>query len=715
MEKDPTDTLAARRRWRPSLRLVIGLVLAGMVTLTAVAIIVTSHRRSARTVVEVSEELILQAAHTSRDQVQAFLESPQGVARLLQAEASSESLDPSVSSALESHFFDLISVYPDISMLNWGTAGGDFLMVKRLADGAIWTKQVQRSGLDAPVVSWVQRDVGATVREVLAAVPDPSDRYDPRTRPWYQGAEQAGAPFWSDVYVFWSDRAPGLTLAVPHSADGALVGVFGVDINLEQLSGYLAELQVSEHGLAFALDRRGRLVAAQDAQDQLTSTGAGADEKLELRSAADASTPEIAALARTPELAAWLDGGAIPDGSLRFEHGGEPYLAAVVPIGLDPERDWVICVAAPASDFMAQVRQADIRNTQVGALLTLLALLVSLVVSRWIGNALEQLVRESSHIRDLRFEAAAAARPPFRELAEVVDAFERMKVGLRSFQLYLPIKLVRQLLEAQAEPRLGGETREVTIYFSDIAGFTPITESLGPMLMAERLGEYLAAVSACIQDREGTVVQYVGDEVMAFWGAPLDVPKHVELACDAAIAVQDRLDALWDFDDEHPRMPTRVGLHTERVAVGHFGSADRMYYGAIGDGVVLASRLEGLNKLYGTRILVSETTAIRVLEHFELRRLDRVTVKGRVQPTIIYELLGRRGSVGEDIIDFARRYEAAVDLYLAGDWATAVADFDILRAERPDDGATRTLLARCMAFGADPPEAWAGYYAVTVK
>jgi len=202
---------------------------------------------------------------------------------------------------------------------------------------------------------------------------------------------------------------------------------------------------------------------------------------------------------------------------------------------------------------------------------------------------------------------------------------------------------------------------------------------------------------------------------MAFWGAPLDVPKHVERACFAALAVQERLDALWDFDPEHPEMPTRVRLHTERVAVGHFGSSDRMYYGAIGDGVVLASRPEGINKQYGTRILVSETTAVCVLEHVEQRRLERVTVNGRVQPTIIYELLGRRGTVDDELVAFAHRYEAAVDLYLAGDWGAAVEVFDALRQERPDDGATLALLARCLAFVAVPPDDYGGYYAITVK
>ena len=233
--------------------------------------------------------------------------------------------------------------------------------------------------------------------------------------------------------------------------------------------------------------------------------------------------------------------------------------------------------------------------------------------------------------------------------------------------------------------------------------------------MADRLGAYLAAVSACIQQRDGTVLQYVGDEVMAFWGAPIEVSDHAQRACDAALAVQERLENLWTFDEHNPPMPTRIGLHCARVVVGHFGSEDRMYYGAIGDGVVLASRLEGLNKVYGTRIILSEPTAVRVLERFELRRLDRVTVKGREQPVIIYELLGRKSQVGDEQVAFARRYEAAVDLYLAGHWDEAVEALQLLLGERPDDGATCALLERCQAFSAQPPEDWDGYFRMLVK
>ena len=141
------------RAWRPSLRLIIGAVLAGMVTFTAVAIIWTSHLRSARTVVQVSEELILQAAQTTRDRVQGFLAQPLGVAELLRTEASSGNLELGSSAAVEAHFFDMLSVWPTIAMLNWGTEAGDFLMVKRQPDGAIWTKRVARSGLEQPAVT----------------------------------------------------------------------------------------------------------------------------------------------------------------------------------------------------------------------------------------------------------------------------------------------------------------------------------------------------------------------------------------------------------------------------------------------------------------------------------------------------------------------------------------------------------------------------------
>jgi hypothetical protein len=202
-------------------------------------------------------------------------------------------------------------------------------MVRRQANGALWTKRIQRSEGDAAQARWSQRAPGAGLDETQATELV-QDSYDPRQRPWYQGAQALGEPYWSDVYVFWSDGAPGITLAAP-----------------------------------------------------------------------------------------WFQGETL-------------------------------------------------RGVSLG--------------------------------------------------------------------------LVRQLLERQAEPRLGGETRELTLWFSDIEGFTPITERLGPMRMAEHLGTYLGSLSELIQQREGTVVQYVGDEIMAFWGAPVEVASHVERACDAALAVQERPD-----------------------------------------------------------------------------------------------------------------------------------------------------------------------------
>ena len=231
--------------------------------------------------------------------------------------------------------------------------------------------------------------------------------------------------------------------------------------------------------------------------------------------------------------------------------------------------------------------------------------------------------------------------------------------------------------------------------------------------MAERLGDYLGMLSTTIQERDGTVVQFVGDEVMAMWGAPLPVPSHADQACATALTVQERIPELWEIDETHPLLLTRIGLHTATVVVGHFGARDRMYYGAIGDGVNLASRLESANKQYGTTILVSDAThALVSPDVFVFRLIDRIIAKGKKEPTTIYELLGRHGKIGADIRAKVDHYEAAFDHYQARRFDEALDALDAL----PDDPPAAVLRQRCKHYqDHPPPEDWDGVYAMTTK
>ena len=274
---------------------------------------------------------------------------------------------------------------------------------------------------------------------------------------------------------------------------------------------------------------------------------------------------------------------------------------------------------------------------------------------------------------------------------------------------YVPLDLVRQLFREKSEPVLGGELTEISIMFTDIKDFTSAAEKLTPNELADALGRYLEVMAGIIhRDCRGTIDKYIGDAIMTIWNAPEREPEHARLACRAALLCRDAALALSRSEAWRglPPFETRFGLHRDTAMVGHFGSPDRLSYTAIGDAVNLASRLEGLNKQYGTSILVSESIR-EAAGDFEYRLLDRVAVKGKSQAIQIYELLGQRASAEDAPRAFVGRYEQAFAAYLARDFSGAL---QILETQ-PEDPPSAVLAGRCREFLEEPPPAgWTGIY-----
>ncbi len=277
---------------------------------------------------------------------------------------------------------------------------------------------------------------------------------------------------------------------------------------------------------------------------------------------------------------------------------------------------------------------------------------------------------------------------------------------------YVPVKLVRQLYHDGIEPMLGGTSSELSVMFTDIKSFTEFAEKMEPDALAEALGRYLQVVAITIQEERGTIDKYIGDAVMAFWNAPELVPGHEVLACRAALRCQEALRTLYATPDwgPRPRFETRYGLHHCIASVGHFGAPDRFNYTAIGDGINLASRLEGLNKYYGTHIIASEAIQAATKDSFEFRRLDRVAVKGKTEGIVIYELLAERveGAVRPEIIV---RYEEALALFGRRQFSAALR---ILETQ-PADGPSSALASRCADFIVQPPDNWNGIHVFDMK
>jgi adenylate cyclase len=276
---------------------------------------------------------------------------------------------------------------------------------------------------------------------------------------------------------------------------------------------------------------------------------------------------------------------------------------------------------------------------------------------------------------------------------------QREKRLIRSaFRLYLNPELADILARDPTRLRLGGERREVSVLFSDIRGFTGISERLEAEVLGAFLNEYLGAMTEVVFHHEGLLDKYIGDAVMAFWGAPVAAPDHARRCCLAALDMLAALAAL------HPQWAARglplleigIGINSGDAAVGNFGSGRRFAYTAVGDNVNLASRLQALNKDYGTRLLVSEATRRLIGEEFVCREIDVLAVRGRVQPVRVYELLGRRADDRDGRL--ARRvtaFESALAAYRREAWDEAVGELTALARDLPEDRAAEHLLARC--------------------
>ncbi len=264
---------------------------------------------------------------------------------------------------------------------------------------------------------------------------------------------------------------------------------------------------------------------------------------------------------------------------------------------------------------------------------------------------------------------------------------------------------------------LGGEKRNITIFFSDIRGFTAISEKLDPEDLVHLLNEYLTEMTLIITKNQGLVDKYMGDAIMAFWGAPLDQPSHAEIACSSSLEMIEKLRELqkkWKKEGI-PSFDIGIGLNSGNAIVGNMGSKSRFDYTAMGDNVNIASRMEGLNKMYGTNIIIAEHTYKIVKDKFETRKLDAVRVKGKKKPILIYELLSGNDNLSKKQRDFVQNFEEGLELYFKKKWKTAIKSFqEALKVM--DDTVSHLFINRCKEFIKNPPpKDWDGIWELKSK
>ncbi len=663
----------------------LALVVATLVTATGGWIAWWNYRAGLENTRALAFELFGQIAHQTADSTSAFLAKAPPAAETLRNFAADE---PSSSSdAIARREMGVLRANPSFTWVSYSDTDGRFTGAYYPRPGQI---RVNQSSIADGKTALVERDVIGDVWQEFRR--DPDTRYDPRTRPFYTLAAAAKHGVWTPPYVFF-EKVPGITYAVPAIDASGLRGVYTVDFDLGRLSELARSLHPSAHGAVAIVADDGAMLAHPIAPL------ATADGKLAM--AKDVADPALRALAAAPRTTRALD------------VDGTPYLASSVDIRVPDGPAWRVVVYAPESDFTAELDKRVVSSLIVSLIAVVIAVVIAWVLARRVSGPLTSLAEDMSRVGEFRIDDAPPRRSLFREIEMMNRALAKMKGGLRSFGRFVPRDLVRTLLASGREATLSGELRTLTVYFSDIAGFTTLAESMKPDELVKFLGTYFEDTSNIIAEEHGTVDKYLGDGIMAFWGAPEELADHAARACTAALRCHRRVRELVAGGTT---ISARIGIATGEVLVGNIGSPERMNYTVMGDTANLAARLESLNKQYATELMIGEQTYELAKHAIVARALDVVAVKGKQRGVRVYQLLALASDHDATAEAIAADSAIALDAYLAREFATAIVAWDRVLLRLPDDRAANQLRARAVAFRDAPPgPEWAGVTVATEK
>jgi adenylate cyclase len=516
--------------------------------------------------------------------------------------------------------------------------------------------------------------------------------YDPRSRMWYRETAQSDGLFITDPDVFAALGLIGFTVAQPFSKDGEVRGVVAADITLEGLSQYISEHRVSPNTLSYVLDHQGRVLAASD----LSKTWIANKGRVELRhiSALDNELPAIAYGAQP------RNGG---EQLYSFTYRGREYFASLSTMPADFGKPWQFFIVAPVSDFTGVFDRNNRLLLAVGLSATALALAIIYFLSGAVSAPLERLAAKVLKIQEMGNEPLPVVRSKVREIDVLARAIDTLDNAVKSFAAFVPMGLVKELLATDAKTQLGGHSRFLTILFSDLEDFSTLSERIPTQALLKRVSRHLELVNHSINQEHGTIDKFMGDGVMAFWGAPALLEDHAFRACVAALRIQrgmEELNAQWKAEGAEP-LRVRIGIHCDAVLVGNLGSRERMSYTVLGDGVNVAARLEGINKEFRTTICISHSTFKEAGENLCIRPIDEVAVKGRRALVRVYELLGAYGAGAElepapQAVRLAELTRIAHDALLKDDRACALERYRALLGEFPDDPVAQVMIERLM-------------------
>jgi adenylate cyclase len=564
----------------------------------------------------------------------------------------------------------------------------------------------EKTGQMAESWDYLNEDLGTIARESL-----PSALYNATKRDWYMKAEMNKGAVWSDVYLFKTTKTAGMTLSMPlgYNDDSTATGVIAVDFAIKQFKDLLDGIKITKDSKSYLISNKNEIIASSTKMKTFSQTSDSRGLALVLVSDSNDLPLEEAArhLIGTDERHA------------SFEVNETGYVATAQKLSRIP---CILLTISPQNDFVDCFSTVQRDMLFLSIFVFFFSIIVIMLLSRKISRPITALSEAAKKIGGMDIDHdMPLPSSNILEIKELAAAMNTMKLGVSTFSKYAPRDLVMRLIKEGMGPELGGETKNITLLFSDIEKFSTVSEKLPAEYLVLHLSEYFDEITKEIMKHNGVIDKYIGDSVMAIWGAPNRDDDQVVNSCYAALGIQKLLKELekkWRPLGK-PALPTRIGLHTGSAIVGNIGSNDRMNFTAIGSAVDIASRLEGANKFYGTKILASEDIESVARGRVLFRVIDKVAVKGKSIGIVIYEPLSTMGDDGEyySQIQLCAKTKEAFELYLERNFEKAMLKYRKIIELFPNTERSITpLVNRCFEYSTNPPqENWDGTFHLTQK
>ncbi|MGC0392915.1 MULTISPECIES: adenylate/guanylate cyclase domain-containing protein [Bradyrhizobium] len=698
MKVDPERRLRAIAGLTVSIRLAVSALVLAAILLTAALSSLLWWRTAEATSRQLASTINEQIVAAVRKEVSAIVDEARAAHTAIRTLFLQNVLDTREADKREFVFLSQLQSQATISWVAFGWPDGSFFAAHKLGDRRLEMMEISLTDHAG------QRRVDE-YDVVPGDIEFANRRFEPTSfrvadQAWFKAGLTADDPQWFRVLDHATGVRPSIAFAGPIDVYQERQGVLAVVIEYTRLARFLSQLEVGRTGTAFIVDGSGELVAAPDKD---------ADELHPARG--DTALLPLARLA----LGKAGEAGGREAWRSRLTSGGAAYEVALTPL---PFPGWSLATVIPEAEFLGPV-ETTLRRLILGlAVGAVLAALASAMLARSVIAApLSRVAGELRHVEAFALEQVRRHPSRLREIASLSGAIAEMAAGLSAFRKFIPADLVRGLLRQGVEARPGGSVQELSVMFIDIAGFTGLSERLGDRVVP-LLSRYLDITSEIIVANGGTIDKFIGDAVMAFWGAPQPQGDHAARCCRAALACQRAIEQSGLADDLGQPLQIRIGINSGRMLVGNIGSELRLNYTVIGDAVNVASRLEGANKSYGTHILIGEATERLARGVVITREVDRIAVYGREEGISVHELIGIAGETADDsdAIGWIAAYERGLASYRARRFADALADFEVVLKQRSYDRPAALMRDRCRQLtSAAPDAAWRAVAALTSK